>query len=365
MSYLARAVVSRELNSIGVETIHVGAPERGEVTVRVAACGVCHSDLSVANGVLPLPQPIVLGHEASGVVVAVGEGVQGFAIGDHVVSSFVSVCRACRFCMRGRPNLCEQTNASAWCLPGGGIRTRDTLGMPLNSFSGCGVMAQYATLNVANLLRIRKDVPLDCAALVSCAVLTGAGAVFNRAQVTPGARVLVLGAGGVGLNVIQAAKAAGAIEIVAVDLSPSKEGLALSFGATGFVTWGDGTLKALRERLPEGFDYAFECVGSAETVELAYRCLDKGGLAVIVGVAPRPELASFRIAGFTFEEKAVTGSYFGSCVPERDVPKLLEMYVNGCLELEKLITRRYGIEDAVLAFDDLKNGRNARGLVVF
>src|SRR5262245_30773696 len=204
MTRKARAVVCRELNKpVVVEEISVDAPRRGEALVKIAACGVCHSDLSATNGTIPMPPPLILGHEAAGEVVEVGEGVTSVKPGDHVVSSFIYMCGECRFCAAGRPVLCLEQGKALTTLPDGSVRTRDASGKPLSVFSGCGVMAEYAVLHVDNLVKIDSAIPLDRAALVGCAVTTGVGAVFNTAKVTPGSSVAVFGCGGVGLNVIQ------------------------------------------------------------------------------------------------------------------------------------------------------------------
>jgi len=211
MSRQAKAVVCRALNApVTVETVRIDSPGPGEVMLKLAACGVCHSDLSATNGTIALPPPIVLGHEAAGEVIEVGEGVSTLAVGDHVVSSFIYMCGQCRFCAGGRPVLCVDQGKALLTPPAGQPRVHDAAGQPLNIFSGCGVMAEYATLSVENVFKIEASIPLDRAALVGCAVTTGVGAVFNTARVHPGSCVLVLGCGGVVLNVVQGAVIAGA-----------------------------------------------------------------------------------------------------------------------------------------------------------
>src|SRR3954462_7909146 len=230
MEYKGKAVVCRELNKpVVVETITVAGPKRGEVTVRVAACGVCHSDLSATNGTIPMPPPLVLGHEAAGEVVEVGEGVTRLAAGDHVVSSFIYMCGKCRFCSLGRPVLCLEQGKAITTLPDGTLRTRDAKGTPVSIFSGCGVMAEYATVHIDNLVKIDPKIPFDRAALVGCAVTTGVGAVFNTAKVAAGSSVAVFGCGGVGLNVVQGARIAGASRIIAIDVSEEKLAMARKF----------------------------------------------------------------------------------------------------------------------------------------
>jgi Zn-dependent alcohol dehydrogenase len=368
MTQSARAVVCRELNKpVVVETITVDPPRRGEVMLKLGACGVCHSDLSATNGTIPLPPPLVLGHEAAGEVIAVGEGVAGLAVGDHVVSSFIYMCGKCRFCSMGRPVLCVEQGKALTTLPDGSLRTKDAQGRPLNIFSGCGVMAEYATLHVDNVVKIDPKIPLDRAALVGCAVTTGVGAVFNTARVVPGASVAVFGCGGVGLNVIQGAAIAGAGRIVAIDAMESKLELARKFGATDALLAkpGEDLTKPLKKLTGGGADYAFECVGSGELAAAAYKAIGRGGVAVVVGVAKPGDSTAVRTMTLPFEEKTLTGSYFGSCVPRIDFPRMLGLYMQGKLKLDELITRRYSIDEAPQAFADLESGRNARGVIVF
>jgi S-(hydroxymethyl)glutathione dehydrogenase/alcohol dehydrogenase len=366
MARKAKAVVCRELNKpVVVEEIAVDSPQRGEVMVKIAACGVCHSDLSATNGTIPLPPPLVLGHEAAGEVVEVGEGVASLKAGDHVVSSFIYMCGACRFCAAGRPVLCLEQGKALTTLPDGTLRTRDAAGKPINIFSGCGVMAEYATLHVDNLVKIDPRVPLDRAALVGCAVTTGVGAVFNTAKVKPGSSVAVFGCGGVGLNVIQGARIAGAGRIIAIDTMQAKLEMAKQFGATDVLLGSEDPVKALKKLTGGGPDYAFECVGNGELAATAYRSIGRGGLAVVVGVAKPGDSTALRTMTLPFEEKTLTGSYFGSCVPRIDFPRMLALYMGGQLKLDELITRRYSVAEAPAAFADLESGKNARGVIVF
>ena len=368
MSRKARAAICRELNKpVVVEEISVEAPQRGEVTVRLGACGVCHSDLSATNGTLAMQLPLILGHEAAGEVVEVGEGVTSLAVGDHVVSSFIYMCGECRFCAAGRPVLCLEQGKAITTLPDGTVRTRDAKGNPLNIFSGCGVMAEYATMHVDNLVKIDPKIPMDRAALVGCAVTTGVGAVFNTARVVPGSSVAVFGCGGVGLNVIQGARIAGAGRIIALDTNEAKLAMAKQFGATDTVTVkaGEDPSKVLKKLTSGGPDYAFECVGNGELAATAYKAIRRGGLAVVVGVAKPGDSTAVRTMTLPFEEKTLTGSYFGSCVPRIDFPRMLGLYTAGQLKLDELITRRYSIHEAPQAFADLESGRNARGVIVF
>jgi len=368
MARTARAVICRELGKpVVVEDIRVEPPRRGEVTVKLGACGVCHSDLSATNGTLQMQLPLILGHEAAGEVVEVGEGVSSLRVADHVVSSFIYMCGECRFCAGGRPVLCLEQGKAITTLPDGSVRTRDGNGNPLNIFSGCGVMAQYATVHQDNLVKIDPKIPFDRAALVGCAVTTGVGAVFNTARVVPGSSVAVFGCGGVGLNVVQGARIAGADRIIAIDTLEAKVTLAREFGATDtlVVKPGDDAAKTLKKMTGGGPDYAFECVGSGELAATAYRAIRRGGLAVVVGVAKPGDSTAVRTMTLPFEEKTLTGSYFGSCVPRIDFPRMLALYLGGKLKLDELITRRYSIEEAPQAFADLESGKNARGVIVF
>ncbi len=368
MAYKAKAVICRELGKpVVVEDISVEPPRRGEATVRLGACGVCHSDLSATNGTIPMPPPLVLGHEAAGEVVEIGEGVTALAVGDHVVSSFIYMCGKCRFCSLGRPVLCLEQGKAIATLPDGTVRTRDASGNPLSVFSGCGVMAGYATLHVDNLVKIDPKIPYDRAALVGCAVTTGVGAVFNTAKVAPGSSVAVFGCGGVGLNVIQGARIAGAERIIAIDSIEAKLETAKKFGATDVLAAkaGEDSSKQIKKLTGGGADYAFECVGSGELAATAYRAIRRGGLAVVVGVAKPGDTTSVRTMTLPFEEKTLTGSYFGSCVPRIDFPRMLGLYLGGKLMLDELITRRYSVAEAPQAFADLEAGRNARGVIVF
>jgi NDMA-dependent alcohol dehydrogenase len=363
----SKAAVYREGGPVVVEEVFVQAPARNQVTVELAACGVCHSDLSATDGTIPIPPPLVLGHEGAGVVVEVGDGVSDLDVGDHVVSMFVSMCGRCRYCTTGRPALCDQAARAVSTLPDGSLPVRDVTGQPLNVFSGCGVMSEYATLHVDSVVKIDPEVPLERAALIGCGVMTGVGAVINTAGVEPGSSTVVFGAGGVGLNAVQACRLAGAAMIVAVDTLDAKLELARSFGATHTVnaTEEGNIVRVLRRLTGGGADYAFECVGRGEVVAQAYGALGKGGTAVVVGVAPPSDKTSISTASLTFSEKTLTGSYYGSARPRQDFPRLLSLYRAGRLMLDELVTSTYSIDEAPRAFEDLIAGKNARGVIVF
>jgi Zn-dependent alcohol dehydrogenase len=368
MARRGKAVICRELNQpVKVEEIEFDPPKRGEVAVKIGACGVCHSDLSATNGTIAMQPPLILGHEAAGEVIEVGEGVTDLAVGDRVVSNWIYMCGRCHYCNIGRPVLCNLQGKALTTLPDGTLRTKDLRGNPVSVFSGCGVMAEYAVVHADNLVKIDPKVPMDCAALVGCAVTTGVGAVFNTARVPPGASVAVWGCGGVGLNVIQGAAIAGAGRVIAIDASESKLEFARRFGATDTLLAkpGEDLTKALKKMTGGGPEYAFECVGSGELAAAAYKAVRKGGLAVVVGVAKPGDSTAVRTMTLPFEEKTLTGSYFGSARPREDFPRMLSLYLAGKLKLDELITQRYSIDDAPRAFQDLEAGRNARGVIVF
>jgi S-(hydroxymethyl)glutathione dehydrogenase/alcohol dehydrogenase len=368
MGYSAKAIVIRETGrSVAVERIEVDAPRSGEVTVRMAACGVCHSDLSATNGTLSYPLPMVLGHEGAGVVVAVGEGVTQYAVGDHVVSSFVSMCGRCHYCQTGRPQLCVQSLKTFFTLPDGTVRTRDAQGQDINVFLGCGVMAEFATLHQDNVVKVDKQMPLDRAALISCGVMTGVGAVVNTAKVEAGSIAVVFGCGGVGLNAIQGCAIAGAGMIVAVDTGEEKLELARQFGAThGFnVTGQENAGKALFKLTGGGADYSFDCVGACKISEMAWGVLRRGGTAVIVGIAGSKEQIVLNAQAVATSEKTLTGSYYGSARPQLDFPRLIGLYRGGRLKLDELITRTYSIDEGPQAFADLSAGGRGRGVILF
>jgi Zn-dependent alcohol dehydrogenase len=338
-----KAVVAREIGKPpAVEEIEVDAPRHGEVTVRLAACGVCHSDLSATNGTISYPLPLVLGHEGAGIVTAVGEGVSRYAVGDHVVSSFVSMCGRCHYCQTGRPQLCVQSLQALYTLPDGTVRTRDAAGQSLNVFCGCGVMAELATLHADNLVKIDRQMPLDRAALIGCGVMTGVGAAVNTARVEAGSVAVIFGCGGVGLNAVQGCAIAGAGMIVAVDTSDAKLELAKKFGAT----------------------HAFNVSGQENVGKALYK-LTGGGTAVIVGIAGAKDQITLNAQQVALSEKTLTGSYYGSARPAQDFPRLIGLYRGGRLKLDELITRTYSIDEAPQAFADLASGGEGRGVIIF
>ncbi|WP_329251886.1 Zn-dependent alcohol dehydrogenase [Streptomyces sp. NBC_01478] len=336
-----------------VGDLEVREPGPGEVLVAISAAGLCHSDLSVVDGTIPFPVPVVLGHEGAGVVEAVGAGVTHVSPGDHVALSTLANCGTCAECDRGRPTMCRQ----AIGRPGQPF-TRD--GRPVYQFASNSAFAERTVVKAVQAVRIPKDIPMPSAALIGCGVLTGVGAVLNRARVDRGDSVVVIGTGGIGLNVIQGARIAGALTIVAVDANPGKEAVALQFGATHFLTSTEG----VREILPSGADHAFECVGRVELVRQAVDLLDRHGQAILLGTAPATTEASFLVSSM-FLDKSILGCRYGSSRPQRDIPLYTQLYRQGLLLLDELVTRTYPVEDFEKAVGDLEAGRVARGVLTF
>jgi len=337
-----------------VDDLEVRDPGPGEVLVAVAAAGLCHSDLSVIDGTIPFPVPVVLGHEGAGVVESVGPGVTHVAPGDHVALSTLANCGTCADCDRGRPTMCR----AAIGRPGRPFRRAG--GERLFNFASNSAFAQRTLVTAVQAVKIPDEIPLTSAALIGCGVLTGVGAVLNRARVDHGESVVVIGTGGIGLNVLQGARIAGATTIVAVDNNPAKEPLAKLFGATHFA----GTPDAVREILPTGADHAFECVGSTKLIRQAVDLLDRHGQAVLLGVPPADAEAAFRVSSL-YLDKSILGCRYGSSRPQRDIALYAELYRRGRLLLDELVTRVYPVEDFPKAVDDARGGRVARAVLTF
>ena len=364
-----KAAVCYENNQpVRVEDVEQDAPRRGEVRVRLAASGVCHSDLSVVTGVLPLQLPCVLGHEGAGIVEEVGEGVTRLARGDSVVLSWITPCGTCYFCRMGRVSLCDlgaQINLTS-LMPDGTSRLHKD-GQDLYPFSALGTMAETAVVPENAAVKVPADTPLDKAALVGCAVMTGVGAVFNTAQVTPGSRVAVFGAGGVGLNAIQGAAIAGAEQVIAVDVNGRKLEFAKGFGATHTVDASKGDPAKAIKKITGGIgaDYTFEAIGRKESIEQAHAAVRKGGTCVVIGVAAYGELVSLNAFLLPLLEKRLVGCWYGSGNPHLDIPRLIALYRAGKLKLDELVTRTYKLDEVNQAFDDMTRGVNARGVILF
>ena len=350
-----------------IAMVDLAPPGRGEVLVKIAAAGLCHSDLSVINGDRPRPLPMALGHEAAGIVESLGEGVTDLQPGDHVVVVFVPSCGHCAPCAEGRPALCEPgaaANGSGTLLSGARRLTRD--GAPLNHHLGCSVFAEYATVSRHSLVKIDPEVPLEEAALFGCAVLTGVGAVVNTAQVRAGASVAVIGLGGVGLAALIGAHAAGARQIVAIDLEDDKLELARTLGATHVVNARTpDAAETVRALTSGGVEFAFEFAGSIPALELAYRMTRRGGTTVTAGLPPSTAVLPLPAVSLVAEERTLKGSYIGTCVPSRDIPRYLALYRQGRLPVDRLLTGRLTLDEINHGFDLLHQGKAIRQVIVF
>jgi len=362
---MTAAVLDGAGQKLQIDDVELAPPRDGEVLVKVAASGLCASDLNAIDGKRVMaPFPMVPGHEAAGVVAQTGPRVTRLKVGDPVVMSIVPSCGDCPACVRGRRNYCQTagTAMSRGSLLDGSLRLSRG-GEPLYHFLTVSSFAQYTVIPESGAVAIDDRMPLDRAALISCAVLTGVGAVRNTARVRPGSRVAVFGCGGIGLNGVQGARMAGAARIVAIDRTEEKLDLARRFGATDVVHAGEEDPAETIRRLMGGVDYAFEAVGREQTVQQAWSSLDVGGEAVVVGLMPHQATVTLN-AGPFINEQVIRGCYFGSSHVQRDVPALVGDYLAGNLLLDELITRRIGLEDLNDAFDALRTGQGARSVLV-
>jgi Zn-dependent alcohol dehydrogenase len=353
---------------LSIETLELRDPGPGEILVRMGAAGLCHSDLSVINGDRPRPTPMALGHEAAGVVEMVGPGVDDLKKGDHVVLVFVPSCGHCAPCAEGRPALCE---------PGAAANTQGTLlsgerrlfrgdGKPVHHHMGCSAFADHAVVSRRSAVKIDPELPLDEAALFGCAVLTGVGAVVNTGQVRAGASVAVVGLGGVGLASVLGAVASGARYTVAIDLSDDKLTLAKELGATHTFNAADpDVVQKVKDATKGGVDYAIEMAGSVRAFETAYRITRRGGTTITAGLPPPTATWAMPSTNLVAEERTIKGSYIGTCVPSRDLPRYIELYQQGKLPVNKLMTGRLKLEDINAGFDLLHEGKAVRQVVTF
>jgi S-(hydroxymethyl)glutathione dehydrogenase/alcohol dehydrogenase len=358
---MVRALVTRGAGQEpAVEDVELPAPGPGQVRVRVRAAGVCHSDLSMANGTLAAPFPLVLGHEAAGVVAEVGADVRRVSPGDHVVLNWSPACRACWFCQRDQPWLCEAGGTPA------AERGTTADGTPLHVTLGLGALAEEVVVDEAACIPIPADVPLEESALLGCAVLTGVGAVRNTARVAAGDAVVVIGLGGVGLSVVIAAAAAGASPLIAVDVSDAKRDLAVAAGATHFLVSDDALTKAIRGLTGgRGVDHSFECVGRSATIRTAWRSTRRGGQVVVVGMGAKDDNVSLSALDIFHSARTLRSSVYGNSDPDVEVPELASAVVSGKLDLDPLVTHRITLDEAPSAFERMSRGEGARSLVVF
>ncbi len=356
-----RAAVLRQTGDVKVETrddVTIGDPGPGEVVVRIVATGVCHSDLSVMDGTIPQPAPVVLGHEGAGEVVAVGEGVTNVSEGSHVIVAWVPPCGQCVSCLRGQANLCITVSMPAMMTPRFSLE-----GAPVYGMAGTGTFAEQVVLPSQSVVPIPDDVPFDIASLIGCGVTTGVGAALNAAKVEPGSSVVVFGCGGVGISVIQGARVAGAAEIVAVDLVDSKLEDARRFGATHAVKPDDLGSASSEVTGGEGFDYAFEAIGTPGTIRAAYDNARRGGTAIVVGVGKAEQTIEFNAFELFYMEKTLKGTLYGSADVRRDFPRMIRLWKAGRLDLEGMISRRIDLSGVNEAFDAMKRGEVIRQVI--
>ncbi len=349
-----------------VQDIELAPPGPGEILVRVGAAGLCHSDLSVIDGTRPRPMPMVLGHEAAGVVEATGAGT-GFAPGDHVVFAFVPSCGACLPCAEGRPALCEPGAAAntAGTLLGGGRRwCEDASGTVPNHHLGVSGFAQHIVTSARSAVLVDAALPMEVAALFGCAVMTGVGAVVNTARVPPGASVAVFGLGGVGLACVLGAVASGANPVVVVDPVPEKRELACALGATHAVPAGQDAPAVIREATRGGADYVFESVGHEAVLAQAYAATRRGGTTIATGLPHPSRQFTVSAVSLVAEERTVKGSYMGSAVPRRDLPRFVALYQAGRLPVDRLLTHRLTLDEINEGFDRLADGIAVRQVVM-
>ncbi|MFZ5826312.1 MAG: zinc-binding dehydrogenase [Bacillota bacterium] len=348
-----------------IEEIEVADPKQGEVMVRVVGAGVCHSDLHVASGALPKPMPIVLGHEGAGVVERVGPGVTGLEPGDHVVFNIAPQCNRCHYCNNGLPHLCLGYGqmAATGTMMDGTTRMRTASGQPIHHWTCVSCFSEYVVVPEFGAVKVRQDVPLDTAALVGCAVLTGIGATRRTAKVRASESVAVFGCGGVGLNAIQGAKLAGAYPLIAVDISEEKLALARRFGATHTVNGRElDPVAAIRSITTYGADWAFEVIGREQTIQQAFQAVGPRGTVVVVGMGPLGSTVALPILDFV-AEKSIKGCFYGSARVQTDIPQLLDWAVTGRIDLEGLVSRRMKLEEINEAFDLLRQGDGVRTLI--
>lgn len=353
---------------LAIETVELQPPGPGEILVRVRAAGLCHSDLSVIDGSRPRPMPMLLGHEATGEVVELGDGVRSLSIGDAVVFSFVPMCGHCGPCACGRPVLCEPgaaANAQGRLLEGG-MRLRDAADVPLHHHLGVSGFAEYAVVSERSAVRIDADLPPRIAALFGCAVLTGVGAVVNTAGVLPGQSVAVFGLGGVGLSSILGAAASSAWPLVAIDVVPEKLALARELGASHCIDACEGDVATrVRDATNGGVDYAIETAGSERVLADAYAATKRGGTTITVGLPAPDKQFAVPAVSLVAEERTLKGSYMGSAVPQRDIPRYVALYRAGRLPVDRLLTHTLALDEINAGFDRLARGEAIRQVVLF
>jgi len=350
-----------------IETLDLEPPHHGEVLVKVAAAGVCHSDWHLMTGATKHPVPVVPGHEGAGIVEALGDEVNGLKVGDHVALNWAPNCGSCFYCLRDKPNLCTTYVGPIWAgtmMDGTTRFSKD--GRPVYHFSAVACFADRVVVPQECCVHLSSEVPLDIAALIGCAVTTGVGAVLNTAKIEPGSSVAVFGAGGVGLSIIMGARLAGAGRIIAIDTHEAKGDIALSFGATDILMNQSGTNDSIRSMTGgRGADYVFEAIGIPAVQEQCLDAVRPGGTVVLAGVAPMGSNTNLPGAILTRKEKTVTGTYYGSANTARDFPLYAELYMNGKLDLGRLVSKTYSLEQINEAYAEMLAGEIARGMITF
>ena len=362
---MTAAVLYEPHQPLEIETLELDDPKDGEVLVRMAAAGVCHSDYHVMQGEWTMPLPMVLGHEGAGVVEKIGSGVTRMKPGDHVILNFRANCGHCSHCIVGRPVLCDGIESARFLMFDGTVRLHRN-GQDIYHMTRTACFAEYAVVPEAGAVPIRSDMPLDKACLIGCAVMTGVGAITNTARMEPGSNVVVIGCGGVGLNAVQGAVLAGADRVIAVDLLDNKLEYAREFGATDIVNAGNGDAVArVVEMTGGGVDYAIEAIGNPTTIVQAYEMCRAGATTVVVGMAPENDNIEINALSLPRTERAIVGSWYGSARPWVDLPKLTDLYMNGRLKIDQMISRTYRLAEINTAYDALAAGEVARSVIVF
>jgi S-(hydroxymethyl)glutathione dehydrogenase / alcohol dehydrogenase len=359
------AVLNTQPGELDIEDLVVDKPGPGEVLVRTVGAGLCHSDLHFMEGVFRLKVPAVLGHESAGVVEAVGEGVAYVKPGDHVVCCLSIFCGSCRQCLSGFPNRC--TNPAATTRPRGATsRLSRHDGTPVGQFARLGGFAEMMLIHENGVVKVTDDLPLDKVALIGCGILTGSGAVFRTAGVEPGSRVCVIGAGGIGLAAIQAARIAGAGDVIVVDVSDAKLETAKQLGATATINASevDNVVEAVRELTGGGVDYSFEAIGKKATAEQAFKMLDLGGTATIIGMVPDDQRLEIKAMDL-LSEKRLQGSMMGSNQFRTDIPRLIRLYLDGRLDLDSMVSKTLSLEEVNEGYGLMKRGEVARSVISF
>ncbi|MGW7976263.1 alcohol dehydrogenase [Staphylococcus xylosus] len=370
-----RAAVLHEMGSIEpyakskpitIETLELSEPKNNEVLIKIGATGLCHSDLSVINGSRPRPMPMVLGHEAAGEVIQLGPDVTDFEKGDHVVCTFIPSCGHCIPCKEGRPALCENGAASneKGEMLTGGFRLQSEDDQTMYHHLGISGFAEYAVVSTNSIVKVDKDIPFEKVAIFGCAVITGIGAVINTANISAGSTVAVVGLGGIGLNAILGARLAGASEIIALDINEDKFKLAQSLGATAVFNSGDdNVVENVKAYASGGVNYAFETAGVVPAMGVAYQITKRGGTTTTTGLPDPKHNFSFPQVTLAAEERTVKGSYVGSCVPERDIPRFINLYKQSRLPVDQLLTDTLSLDELNEGFDRLARGEAARLVV--